>query len=92
VRVRDGSCLRRHFAARVWIGSNGAQGFDAHVRWCAARSGGANAWVAGAIGWMDACAREVAAKLRGSYGGNSESDRRKKKGEWGQPRPEPVYL
>jgi hypothetical protein len=41
---------------------------------------------------MDAYAREVAARLRGSYDGKSESNGRKKKGEWGQPRPESVYL
>jgi hypothetical protein len=35
---------------------------------------------------------EAVARLRESNGGGSESDGRKKKGEWGQPRPGPPYL
>jgi hypothetical protein len=43
---------------------------------------------------MGACAREreAVARLRESYCGVSESDGRKKKGEWGQPRPRSPYL
>jgi hypothetical protein len=65
-RVRDRSRLRRHFATRVRIGSNGAKGFDAHARWCAAQSSGASAWMVGAGEWMEARAREVDARLRGA--------------------------
>jgi pyridoxine 5'-phosphate synthase PdxJ len=32
LRVRDGSSLRRHFTARVGVGSNVAQGFYAHAQ------------------------------------------------------------
>jgi hypothetical protein len=55
-------------------------------------SDGASARTTGAGDWMEAHAREVVARLQGSYGGGSENDGRKKKGEWGQPRPEPLYL
>jgi hypothetical protein len=49
---------------------------------------------------LDGCARgeqggrKITAKLRRreSDGSGSESDARKKKGEWGQPRPGPPYL
>jgi hypothetical protein len=44
------------------------------------------------IGWEHARRSKVVAILRESYGGRSESDQRKKKGEWGQPRPRPPYL
>jgi hypothetical protein len=32
LRVRDGSSLRRHFTARIDVGSNVAQGFYAHTQ------------------------------------------------------------
>jgi hypothetical protein len=32
LRVRDGSSLRRHFTARVDVGSNMAQGFYTHTQ------------------------------------------------------------
>jgi hypothetical protein len=43
---------------------------------------------------LDGSARgsKAATRLRESYDGGSESDGRKKKGEWGQPRPGPLYL
>jgi hypothetical protein len=56
------------------------------------QSCGASAQMVGAGDWMGAHAREAVARLQGIYDGGSESDRRKKKGEWGQPRPDPLYL
>jgi hypothetical protein len=44
------------------------------------------------VRWERAHGREAVARLQESYGGGSESDGRKKKGEWGQPRPRPPYL
>jgi hypothetical protein len=44
------------------------------------------------IGWGCAHGSEVVATLRESYDGGSESDGRKKKDEWGQPRPGSLYL
>jgi hypothetical protein len=38
------------------------------------------------------CESEAVARMRESDGGGSESNGRKKKGEWGQPRPGPPYL
>jgi hypothetical protein len=43
------------------------------------------------IGWECARGSAVVARLRESYDGGSESDGRRKKAEWGQPRPRPLY-
>jgi hypothetical protein len=69
LRVRDGSRLRRHSAARVWTRSNIAQSFDTHAQRSATRSDGASAWQAGAEEWMGArtrkhSGRKIAGKLR----------------------------
>jgi hypothetical protein len=60
------------------------------------RGGGASAWLAGAGGWMGA--RKTVTRSQESYDAwdsnesGSERDARKKKGEWGQPRPGSPYL
>jgi hypothetical protein len=43
-------------------------------------------------GWECARESEAVARLKESDGGGSEGDERKKKGEWGQPRPGLPYL
>jgi hypothetical protein len=44
------------------------------------------------VGWEHARRNEAVAKLLESYGSGSESDGRKKKGQWSQPQPGPLYL
>jgi hypothetical protein len=43
-------------------------------------------------GWEHARESKAVASSLESYDGGSESDGRKRKGEWGQPRPGPPYL
>jgi hypothetical protein len=58
----------------------------------AARSGGASTLMAGLGGGTRTCWRARLLRLQESNGSGSDSDARKKKGEWGQPRPGPPYL
>jgi hypothetical protein len=44
------------------------------------------------VGWERTRGIKAVARSRESYDGGSESDGRKKKGEWVQPRPKPPYL
>jgi hypothetical protein len=93
LRVRDGSRLRRHFAARVGVGSNVAESLDVHAQ----EECNTERWrrhVTGRSWRLDGCTcgNETVVTSQDSDGSGSDSGGRKMKGEWGQPHPGPPYL
>jgi hypothetical protein len=82
LRVRDGSRLCCHIAARVWTGSNAAQGLDAHARWSVARSSGARVWPVGTGGWMGARAREQSSRKTVGKQWWQKRERREEEERW----------